>query len=97
MSDPDFLPGQTLELIADQGLTPRSVVFELTERTAIRDFAAFRKALQHYRLEDGLPMACLCASGAARRLRSVRWPVRRKILLANPWKKKEIGAAMRNL
>lgn len=49
MNDPDFSPGQTRELIADQGLTPRSVVFELTERTAIRDFAAFRKALQHYR------------------------------------------------
>lgn len=49
VNDPEFSPGQALELVTAQGLTPRSVVFELTERTAIRDFGAFRHALQHHR------------------------------------------------
>jgi EAL domain-containing protein (putative c-di-GMP-specific phosphodiesterase class I) len=38
MDDPHFISGQTLVLLERCGLSPRNVVFELTERTSIEDF-----------------------------------------------------------
>ncbi|MFF2483948.1 EAL domain-containing protein [Paenibacillus sp. NPDC058071] len=49
MNDPHFSPGQTLRTLEQRGLTPRQVVFELTERSAIDDFSAMQRALEHYR------------------------------------------------
>jgi EAL domain-containing protein (putative c-di-GMP-specific phosphodiesterase class I) len=36
-------------MMADAGITPKSVVFEVTERSAISDFSAFRSALEYLR------------------------------------------------
>ncbi len=49
MEDPCFLPGQTLNLLEQRGLSPRNVVFEITERSSIDDFASVKRALEHYR------------------------------------------------
>ncbi|MBF0496833.1 MAG: EAL and GGDEF domain-containing protein [Deltaproteobacteria bacterium] len=47
--DPSFSPGKTLELITRVGLTPENVVFEITERHSIKDFALFHQTIDHYR------------------------------------------------
>ncbi|MCL0101342.1 EAL domain-containing protein, partial [Peptococcaceae bacterium] len=49
LNDPSFSGGRTKEMLLKNGKSPQSVVFEITERTAITNFAAFRKALEHYR------------------------------------------------
>ena len=49
LSDPNFQSGNTLRLLAEYGLGPRDVVFEITERHSIRDFSLFNRALHHYR------------------------------------------------
>jgi EAL domain-containing protein (putative c-di-GMP-specific phosphodiesterase class I) len=49
MEDPDFSPGQTISLLEQHRLSPHHVVFEITERSAIADYPAVKKALQHYR------------------------------------------------
>jgi EAL domain-containing protein (putative c-di-GMP-specific phosphodiesterase class I) len=36
---PDFATGQTRKLLVEQGLEPHNVVLEITERSAIKDFA----------------------------------------------------------
>jgi EAL domain-containing protein (putative c-di-GMP-specific phosphodiesterase class I)/GGDEF domain-containing protein len=47
--DPQFTPGQTLTFLEKMNLTPENVVFEITERQSIDDYASFTKALDHYR------------------------------------------------
>lgn len=47
--DPQFTPGQTLAFLKKMNLTPQNVVFEITERQSIDDYASFVKALGHYR------------------------------------------------
>lgn len=49
LADPNFSPGQTRRMLDRCGLAPRDVVFEITERQAIRDFSLFTKTLEHYR------------------------------------------------
>ncbi|AZN42428.1 EAL domain-containing protein [Paenibacillus albus] len=49
MHDPTFTPGQTLLLLEQYGLSPHHVVFEITERSSIEDFASAKKLLEHYR------------------------------------------------
>ena len=49
LSDPEFASGQTRKLLNEQGLNPSNVILEITERSAIDDFAVFRDALGHYR------------------------------------------------
>lgn len=49
MEDPGFSPGQTIDLLEQHHLTPEQVVFEITERSSIEDYASFKKALEHYR------------------------------------------------
>lgn len=49
MQDPHFTPGQTLRLLEAQGLSPRQIVFELTERSSIDDFETTKQVLDHYR------------------------------------------------
>lgn len=47
--DPDFTSGITRKLIEEAGLSPKDIVFELTERSAILDNQVFREALAYYR------------------------------------------------
>lgn len=47
--DPEFASGYTKKLLHEKGLAPKDVVLEITERSAIDDFATFRDALDHYR------------------------------------------------
>jgi EAL domain-containing protein (putative c-di-GMP-specific phosphodiesterase class I) len=47
--DPQFTPVQTLAFLEKMNLTPQNVVFEITERQSIDDYASFTKALDHYR------------------------------------------------
>jgi len=49
LGDPQFVPGQTLELLQACGMTPAQVVFEITERSSIEDFTRAQKVLEHYR------------------------------------------------
>lgn len=54
--DPDFTPGHTVSLLAQYGLSPSDVVFEITERNAIQDFSSFCEVLKHYR-DQGFEIA----------------------------------------
>ncbi|KEO82114.1 GGDEF domain-containing protein [Tumebacillus flagellatus] len=54
MDDPQFTKGETKRLLQLYGLSPADVVFEITERHSIRDYAAFRKTLEHYRQQGYL-------------------------------------------
>lgn len=49
MADPEFTPGKTLELMERAGLTPDNIVFEITERHSVQEFALFHRTLDHYR------------------------------------------------
>lgn len=54
ITDPEFSSGQTRKLLEAQGLTPSDVVLEITERSAIANYATFREALEHYRKQGYL-------------------------------------------
>lgn len=54
MADPDFSHGSTLELLEEAGLTPENIVFEITERHSINEFALFHRTLDHYRSQGYL-------------------------------------------
>ncbi|WP_429163451.1 EAL domain-containing protein [Desulfitispora alkaliphila] len=54
INDPDFIGGQTRELLNSLGISPANIVFEITEGTSIDNFAAFRKTLEHYRKQGFL-------------------------------------------
>lgn len=47
--DPSYNSGETLQLLSEIGIEPSQVVFELTERASVTDFALFEKVLSHYR------------------------------------------------
>ncbi|WP_371376581.1 GGDEF domain-containing protein [Sporomusa aerivorans] len=49
VKDPEFRGGLTKALLIRHGLNPDQVTFEITERTAITDFASFTRSLNHYR------------------------------------------------
>ena len=49
INDPNFVKGATKNLLQDHHLTPHNIVFEITERFAINDFASFNHTLEHYR------------------------------------------------
>lgn len=52
--DPEFASGHTRKLLSELNLAPSDVVLEITERSAIDDFATFRDALDHYRIQGYL-------------------------------------------
>ncbi len=54
VNDPQFIQGETLAMIQAKQIQPQNVVFEITERTSIRDFPTFRRALEHYRSQGYL-------------------------------------------
>jgi EAL domain-containing protein (putative c-di-GMP-specific phosphodiesterase class I) len=47
--DPHLGGPQFLEGLTEAGLSPRQVVLELTEHSAVRDFVAFRRTLEQFR------------------------------------------------
>jgi len=47
--DPQLTGPQFLDGLAAAGLSPRQVVLELTEHSAVRDFVAFRRTLEQFR------------------------------------------------
>ncbi|MRS12064.1 MAG: GGDEF domain-containing protein [Actinobacteria bacterium] len=49
VADPELRDIMFTTLVAGTGVTPEDVVFEITERTAINDFAAFRATLEYLR------------------------------------------------
>ncbi|MDP2847644.1 MAG: EAL domain-containing protein [Humidesulfovibrio sp.] len=54
MADPNFTHGKTLELLETVGLAPENIVFEITERHSITEFALFHRTLDHYRSQGYL-------------------------------------------
>ena len=52
--DPEFASGKTRIMLNERGLEPCNVVLEITERSAIENFATFRDALGHYRSQGYL-------------------------------------------
>jgi len=52
--DPNFVRGETMAVVRQVGLRPDNVVFEVTERHCIKDFAGFDRALEHYRSQGYL-------------------------------------------
>jgi EAL domain-containing protein (putative c-di-GMP-specific phosphodiesterase class I) len=47
--DPELTGPSFLDGLNAAGLSPRQVVLELTEHSAVRDFVAFRRTLEHFR------------------------------------------------
>lgn len=47
--DPSFRADELREYLDQMGVAPERVVFEITERTSIEDFWAFRRSLEYYR------------------------------------------------
>ncbi|MDO9558042.1 MAG: GGDEF domain-containing phosphodiesterase [Coriobacteriia bacterium] len=50
VADPELRDAVFASLLKQSELTPESIVFEITERSAITDFAAFRSTLEYLRL-----------------------------------------------
>lgn len=68
--DSQFTPGHTISLLQQFEINPKNVVFEITERNAIHDFAAFRNVLNHYR-EQGFQIAIDDAGAGYSSLQSI--------------------------
>ncbi len=49
IDDPFFLRGRIFKLFEEYHLNPHNIVFEITERHAIKNFASFRDIIQEYR------------------------------------------------
>lgn len=49
LQDPSFTRGMTAQVLTMLGVSPYEVIFEVTERIAISDYALFRRTLEHYR------------------------------------------------
>ncbi len=70
ISDPKFTTGETRRLLESIGLAPRNIVFEITERTSIKDFNQFRQVLEHYR-DQGFGIAVDDAGAGYSSLQSI--------------------------
>lgn len=49
MKSPEFKSGLTKEYLSEMGVESTRIVFEITERTAINDYASFYNVLENYR------------------------------------------------
>ena len=47
--DSNYHSGETLQILNELGIEPRQVIFELTEKSAVTDYALFEKVLSNYR------------------------------------------------
>ena len=54
VNDPYFIGGQTKKLLDSLEISPANIVFEITERTSIKDYPSFCKTLEHYRSQGYL-------------------------------------------
>jgi len=54
INEPGFAKGQTRRLVKHLELQPCQIVFEITERSSIKGFSSFKKALEHYRQQGFL-------------------------------------------
>lgn len=70
IKDPKFQSGLTHESLVSLGIGVESIVFEITERTAIHDYEAFVKVLDHYR-QQGYVIAIDDAGAGYSGLRSM--------------------------
>jgi diguanylate cyclase (GGDEF)-like protein len=52
--DPEFIHDKTHELFQAAGLSPNNIVFEITARQGLVDFALFHRTLDHYRCQGFL-------------------------------------------
>lgn len=69
-NDPTFSRGYTRKLLENKGISPWNVVFEVTERNAIEDFAAFEATVRHYR-QQGFNVAVDDAGSGYSSLQSI--------------------------
>lgn len=51
LTDSAYRSGETVRLLKRYGLPPERVVFELTEKQAVTDYAEFERVLSHYRAQ----------------------------------------------
>lgn len=56
IKDPNFKKGFTRDMLLEFGISPKSIVFEITERTAIKDYQKFCEVLNNY-IEQGYQIA----------------------------------------
>lgn len=49
LSNDNFASGELLELVGQHGISPRQIVFELTEKQAVTDYEAYDQVLSAYR------------------------------------------------
>lgn len=70
LDSPSFVPGETLRFIKEYNLLPQNIVFEITERNAIQDFANFKKSILHYR-DQGFMVAVDDAGAGYSSLQSI--------------------------
>ncbi|UFT98272.1 EAL domain-containing protein [Radiobacillus kanasensis] len=68
--DSDYRSGETLQLLNKYELSPNQIVFELTEKKAVKDYVLFEKMLSHYR-EQGFRIAVDDAGSGYNSLKSV--------------------------
>ncbi|QDP41027.1 EAL domain-containing protein [Radiobacillus deserti] len=68
--DSDYKSGETLQLLKRYNLSPNQIVFELTEKKAVKDYVLFEKILSHYR-EQGFRIAVDDAGSGYNSLKSV--------------------------
>lgn len=54
INDPNFAGGITKQILEKKGLKQQNIVWEITERTSIKDFSTFKQALKHYRSQGYL-------------------------------------------
>ena len=69
-NDPTFSRGYTQKLLKNKGINPWDLVFEVTERNAIEDFAAFDATIRHYR-QQGFNVAVDDAGSGYSSLQSI--------------------------
>ncbi len=56
IKDPNFKKGFTKDFLSKHNISPKSIIFEITERTAIEDYKSFKKILNNY-VEQGYKIA----------------------------------------
>lgn len=52
MHDPKFKQGFTREFLEQYGMTPESIIFEITERNAVSDMSGFKGTIAHYKNQN---------------------------------------------
>ena len=51
IKDEHFIKGTTKEVLEFYGINPSNLIFEITEKTAIRDYKAFKNVIDHYKIQ----------------------------------------------